>query len=121
MPPDEFDALVGEALDGLPEEFLERLDNVDVVVAEAPTPEQLAEHGLGPQDTLFGLYQGIPLTSRHDYSVVLPDKITIFQRPIEESCGTEDELVEQIRLTVMHEVAHFFGIDDDALDELGLG
>jgi predicted Zn-dependent protease with MMP-like domain len=71
-------------------------------------------------ETLFGLYHGVPLTRRDSYGPVMPDKITIFQRPLENICDSEDELVEEVRLTVAHEIAHFFGIDDDRLDELGL-
>ncbi len=118
---EEFEDIVREALEGLPEEFLARLENVDVVVEDAPTWEQLARNGLGPQDALFGLYEGVPLTDRHGYSMVAPDKITIFQQPLEAECETRDELVEEVRRTVVHEVAHFFGIDDEALDEMGLG
>jgi predicted Zn-dependent protease with MMP-like domain len=118
--PERFEELVLEAVESLPEEFLSRLDNVDVVVEDEPTREQLAEHGLSHGETLFGLYHGVPLTRRDSYGPVMPDKITIFQRPLENICDSEDELVEEVRLTVAHEIAHFFGIDDDRLDELGL-
>ena len=117
---DKFEDLVREALEGLPEEFLARLDNVDVVVEDMPTAEQLGENGIGPDGTLFGLYEGIPLTERHNYSLVVPDKITIFQRPLEQECETHDELMAEVQATVVHEVAHFFGIDDEALNDMGL-
>ena len=118
---DEFEDIVREAIEGLPEEFLTRLENVDIVVEEAPTRAQLARNGLGPHETLYGLYEGVPLTDRHDYSMVVPDKITIFQRPLEAACEARAHLIEEVQATVVHEVAHFFGIDDEALDEMGLG
>jgi predicted Zn-dependent protease with MMP-like domain len=120
LPREDFEAVVRGAVEALPEQFLERLDNVAVVVEDAPTWKQLADNGLGPEDTLFGLYEGVPITGRHDYSMVVPDKITIFQRPIEEVCRTVEDLVAQIQQTVVHEVAHHFGISDEALDEMGL-
>ncbi len=121
LPRSEFEDLVRQAIDALPEEFLARLDNVDVVVEAEPTPEQLDRQSLDAGETLFGLYEGVPLTERHEsYGLVTPDKITIFQRPIEEVCDTLDELVEQVQSTVVHEIAHFFGIGDARLDELGL-
>ena len=118
--PERFEELVLQAVEALPGEFLSRLDNVDVVVQDRPTREQLAQQGLGRGQTLFGLYQGVPMTHRHSYGSVLPDKITIFQRPLENVCNTEEELVEEVRATVIHEIAHFFGIGDERLDELGL-
>jgi predicted Zn-dependent protease with MMP-like domain len=118
---DRFEELVRRALDALPGEFYERLQNVDVVVEDAPTREQLQTGGVEEGDTLLGLYEGVPLTARENYGFVLPDKITIFQRPIEEMCESPDEVVEEIRVTVMHEIAHHFGIDDHALYDLGMG
>lgn len=118
---DRFEELVRRALDTLPGEFYERLQNVDVVVEDAPTKEQLRTGGVEEGDTLLGLYEGVPLTARENYGFVLPDKITIFQRPIEEMCESPDEVVEEIRVTVMHEIAHHFGIDDHALYDLGMG
>ncbi len=107
-------------MESLPERFLEHLDNVLVLVEPEPTREQLAYHGLGPGETLLGLYEGVPMTERGSYAPLMPDRITIFQRPIENHSRTEKQLVEQVRDTVVHEVAHFFGIDDDRLHELGL-
>ena len=112
---------MAEAVESLPEQFLSRLDNVDVVVADEPTREQRRENGLRPGETLFGLYQGVSLPHRAGYGEVLPDKITIFQRPMERACSSREELVEQVRLTVVHEVAHHFGITDEQLDEWGVG
>jgi predicted Zn-dependent protease with MMP-like domain len=104
-----FEAMVGEALDGLPAELGELLSNVAVTV----------EHGQGPRG-LLGLYQGIPLTRRTtSYAGVLPDRITIYRRAICAISGTEDDVVEQVRRTVVHEVGHHFGIGDARLRELG--
>jgi predicted Zn-dependent protease with MMP-like domain len=107
--PDRFEEMVASALDSLPEELGRRISNVAVVV----------EHGRGPRG-LLGLYQGIPLTSRTtNYSGVLPDRITIYRLAICAICDTEQEVVEEVRRTVIHEVGHYFGIDDDRLHELG--
>ncbi len=115
-----FEELVAEALEGLPDEFLARLDNVAVVVETRPSSGQLDVQGLEAGDTLLGLYEGVPLPDREAYGNVLPDKITIFQRSLQDYCDTPEEIIEQVRVTVVHEVAHFFGIDDDALHEMGL-
>lgn len=116
---EEFERLVAEALDGLPEEFQKRLDNVDLVVAAHPTRDQMRRAGIGPHQSLFGLYEGVPLIKRdRGYHLVLPDKITIFQRPIEAVCRTNEEIRDLVRKTVMHEIAHHFGIGDERLREL---
>jgi predicted Zn-dependent protease with MMP-like domain len=120
LPLERFEELVRQAVESLPLEFLSRLDNVDVVVERSPSAEKLAQYGLGPGETLFGLYEGVPLTGRGSFGPVMPDKITVFQRPIERACDNEEELVEEVRATVAHEIAHYFGIDDERLDELGL-
>ncbi len=115
----QFEALVDRALAGVPDEFGSLLDNVAMFIADRPSRELLHSMGLPPGDTVFGLYEGVPLTERtHDYGLVTPDRITIFQRPIEEACATEKEVVEQIRRTVLHEIAHFFGMDEDRLDQI---
>jgi predicted Zn-dependent protease with MMP-like domain len=108
--PERFEEMVGVALDGLPPELGKLMSNVAVTV----------EHGPGPRG-LLGLYQGIPLTSRSttSYAGVLPDRITIYRLAICAICRTEDEVAEQVRRTVIHEVAHHFGIDDPRLRELG--
>lgn len=116
-----FEDLVRQALDTLPGEFYERLQNVDVVVEDAPTAEQLRTGRVEEGDTLLGLYEGVPLTARENYGFVLPDKITIFKRPIEEMCESPDEVVDEVRVTVMHEIAHHFGMDDHELYDLGMG
>ena len=112
-----FEELVADAVDGLPEELGNAVDNVAMVVEDWPTRAQLGGRG----GTLLGLYEGIPLTHRSplSYSAVAPDRITIFHGPISERCATEDELITMIRETVIHEYAHHFGISDERLDELG--
>lgn len=123
LPPEEFDEVVARAVADLPEEYLARLEleNIDIVVEPEPTPEQLAGLGLQRYESLFGLYEGVSLPERMRYGEVLPDKITIFQRPIESYVNSMQELEEQIQTTVKHEVAHFFGFDDDEIDDMGIG
>ena len=96
------------------------MDNVDVVVEDWPARGQLIGSGLDESELLLGLYEGIPLPDRYDYNLVLPDKITLFQRAIESVCATEDDVVAEVRATVVHEVAHHFGISDEALHDMGV-
>jgi predicted Zn-dependent protease with MMP-like domain len=104
-----FAELVGEALDEIPDELAALMDNVNVFVDAS-----------GPPGTLLGLYEGVPLTERGEYGgMVMPDRITIFRRAICAECDTEDEVRDQVRVTVLHEVAHHFGISDARLRELG--
>jgi len=117
----EFERLVLKALDGLPPSIRQRMDNVDVVVEEWPSPDDLEESGLDDRHDLFGLYQGVPLTDRTHYDMALPDKITVFQRPIEAVCATRADVVKEVRVTVIHEVAHHFGISDAELDQTEYG
>jgi len=114
-----FEALVQRAIRALPAEFRDRLDNVEVIVEDWPSNELLERMDIPEDETLFGLYEGVPLTERGFQSPLYPDRIWIFQKPIEEECQTEQELEEQVRITLLHEVAHFFGLDDDYLDDLG--
>ena len=116
----EFRRIVAEVLETLPSEFAARIENVEVVVEDEPTDEQIRGAGLDPRDdTLFGLYEGVPLEARgHEYAA-LPDKISIYYLPIVESCTSAAEIRNEIRTTVLHEVAHFFGIDDEDLDAWG--
>jgi predicted Zn-dependent protease with MMP-like domain len=115
-----FEALVAEALDSLPPDIQQMLDNVEVVVESHPSPVQLRRLGLGPRGTLFGLYEGVPLTRRTSgYNLVLPDKITIFRQPIEVYCRSDEQVRQVVRRTVLHELAHHFGISDERLRELG--
>lgn len=114
-----FDRIVERVLDSLPEEFAELLDNVVVMTEDAPSADVLAESEVPEGETLFGLYEGVPLTGRtHDYGLVPPDRITIFQKPIEEACETDEEIADQVRRTVLHEIAHFFGIQEGRMDEI---
>jgi predicted Zn-dependent protease with MMP-like domain len=113
-----FEELVADALDSLPEPFASHLDNVQVVVEDWPSPEQIG--GLVGGGMLLGLYEGVPQTKRGPgYTFVLPDKITIFREPIMRHSDDEDDLTEQVKHTVIHEIAHHFGISDDRLRELG--
>ena len=112
-----FRDLVGEALDSLPEHIAQHLDNVEVVVEDEPPEELLSE--LPEGDTLLGYYHGIPLTEREVYDRVLPDKISIYRGPITRFNRSPEAIREEVRRTVIHELAHHFGIDDDRLDELG--
>lgn len=115
-----FEALVVAALATIPEPIRAHMDNVEVVVNLWPTDEQRASLALAPDEALFGLYEGVPLTERGVIAnPLLPDKITIFQGPLQEQCATEEEMAKEICKTVIHEIAHHFGIDDDRLTELG--
>lgn len=115
----DFEELVNKALDSLPQLYLDNLNNVAIVTADQPTPEQRIELKLRCNDTLFGLYQGIPLTKRgSNYSLVIPDKITIFKLPILSVSRTLADVAEQVRHTVWHEVAHFYGLDHEQIHKL---
>jgi predicted Zn-dependent protease with MMP-like domain len=117
-----FESLVRRAVRDLPPDFLDRLENLDVVVERRPSPRRLDQGRVARGRTLLGLYQGVPQTRRgQSYTYALPDRIIIFQEPIESICGSEEELIDQVRGTVLHEIAHHFGIDDPRLTELGLG
>jgi predicted Zn-dependent protease with MMP-like domain len=110
VPLERFEELVGEAIDGIPDALAARMDNVVIQVKD--------ESRAG----LLGLYEGIPLTRREQYGgMVMPDRITIFRLPILRYCRTEADVVDQVRITVVHEIAHHFGIDDARLHELGWG
>ncbi len=117
---EDFESLVDEALSSLPEEVQRWLDNVAIVVADRPSPEQQARTGLGPGSLLFGLYEGVPKTRRGvTYGEVVPDKILIFQRPIEMVCRTPAQVRSQVRRTVLHEIGHHLGLDEDELEDSG--
>lgn len=108
----QFEDFIADALDALPDRYQKNLNNVVIVAEDDPNPEQRAKLHLHEGVTLFGLYEGIPLTRRGgNYSGVVPDKITIFKNPTEASANTAADLKEQIRHTVWHEVAHFYGLD----------
>lgn len=116
----DFERLVSEALDAIPAEFARYLDNVAVVIEDEPSRALLRELGLDRRDTLYGLYQGVPLPERpHDFAGRLPDHITIFARPLQRRHRTEAAIRRQIEVTVVHEIAHFFGLDDRHIRRLG--
>jgi predicted Zn-dependent protease with MMP-like domain len=114
----EFEKVVKEAIESLPQPLRDRFDNVQVSIRESPDRQQVQEHGSG----LYGLYEGVSLDQRsHDFAGALPDRITIFKRSIERDYPDRAEMIKCIRETVIHEVGHFFGLDDDDLDRLGIG
>ncbi len=116
-----FDQLVAEVLQELPADIRRLMDNVQITVEDWPTASTLRSVGLRPEQLLFGLYQGVPQTQRTShYGLVLPDKITIFQGAIERVCRTPAAIRKQVRKTVLHELAHHFGISDQRLRELGV-
>lgn len=117
MSDDEFDAAVGDALAQIPEALSSKIDNVAVFVEDRYEPEPWED----PHTALLGLYEGIPLTERGSEPWAMPDRITLFKEHILEICETSEDVVEQVTITVVHEVAHFFGIDDARLHRLGWG
>jgi predicted Zn-dependent protease with MMP-like domain len=113
VPPEEFEQLVARALDGLPESFAELLDNVAVVVEEEPDPDDLEALEMEPDEELFGLYQGVPQAERAGGYSALPDRIAIYRGPILRSCRDRREVIREIRDTVIHELGHHFGLDEE--------
>ncbi len=117
----QFRRLVREAIARLPGPVQEMLDNVDVEVRWRPTPWERRQAGVRRGEPLFGLYLGIPLPQRGSgYTMTLPDRIVIYQEPHERFCRSHEELVEQVRVTLLHEIGHYLGMDEDRLQELGL-
>jgi predicted Zn-dependent protease with MMP-like domain len=115
----EFERIVTSALRGLPNSLKCRMENIDVVIEEQVSPDLLSEMSLRSPSELLGLYQGVPIDQRgFYYGNVLPDKITLFQHPIESICKTKEEIEEKVRDVVIHEVGHYFGLDEDDLNEL---
>ena len=109
-----------KALSELPPEIRKMMENVAVVVQRYPTAQQLSAAGVGPHLSLLGLYEGVPLTERtSSYGMILPDKISIFQDPIERICTNDVGIMREVRRTVLHEIAHHFGISDQHLREIG--
>ena len=118
----EFEEVVVSSLKRLPKYFKKKMENVDVVVEDRASQETLSEMGLRSPFELLGLYQGVPLDRRgFYYGNVLPDKITLFQIPIESMCQTKEEIEEKVKEVVIHEVGHYFGLDDERLRELEKG
>lgn len=119
--PGAFERLVDRALASIPSPFRESLDEVAVVIEDWPSDEQLLENDIDRDDVLYGLYEGVPRTEWGADWAVAPNRITLFRVPLEEDFPDPDELAEEVRITVIHELAHHLGIDDDRLDELGVG
>ena len=121
MTRERFRELVAEALDELPEPFLSRLQNVQIVVDDEPEPALLRDMGLDPRrDVLFGLYQGVPADERGDTdNLLLPDRISVFYRPLVRAFRTPEAIRREVRKTVIHEIAHFFGMSDEEIDAEG--
>jgi predicted Zn-dependent protease with MMP-like domain len=121
MTREQFKELVEEAIDSIPPRFAREIKNVAIVIDDEPSADLLAEMEMGPDDVLLGLYQGIPLTERSSasYGNVLPDRITLYQRCIEEDCeGDEDEIVVAIGETLIHELGHYFGLSEEEIMEI---
>ena len=121
LSPDVFMALVADALEGLPQAVHDALDNVEVVTQEWPSPDQLDYTEGDDCYALLGLYEGIPLSDRVNYTMVLPDKVTLFQRPLEAVCATQRELEHEVQVTVVHELAHHLGWGDEDIHRMGFG
>ena len=119
----EFEKVVEEAVAALPEMFRKKIENVEFRVAESPNRRQSGKgDAKGREPSLYGLYEGVPYGDRgSDAGLRLPDRITIFKRAIERDCKTRPEMVQCIQETVFHEIGHYFGLDDDQLDDLGVG
>ena len=119
MDREEFELLVMKAVDGLPEEFRSRLENIAIMVDDQPTQYQVRKAGLVQGQTLLGLYEGVPLTKRGvHYGMIQPDKITIFQKPIEAKCKNSGSIVQEIQRVVWHEIAHYFGIGEARIRQI---
>ncbi|MEA2609660.1 MAG: hypothetical protein QOJ75_1903 [Chloroflexota bacterium] len=115
-----FEALVDGALASIPEPFAAALDEVAIVIADEPSPDQLRENEIGPDETLYGLYEGVPRTEWGADWAVVPNRITLFRLPLEADFADPDDLADEVWATVVHELAHHLGIDDARLEELGI-
>ena len=114
-----FERHVADALASIPRRFRDAMQNIAIVVEDEPSPELLGEMEIGPADTLLGLYQGIPLTERPwDYGNALPDRILLFQGPLERESDDEDDLIVAIGETLIHEVGHYFGLSEEEIEEI---
>ena len=114
-----FERLVADALETMPQSFRQAVRNVAVIVEGAPAPELLDDVGVDPPDTLFGLYEGVPLPERDwTHGNALPDRITLFQEPIEAASQNDDEIVVTIGETVIHEFGHYFGLSEEEIEEI---
>jgi predicted Zn-dependent protease with MMP-like domain len=118
----DFDRIVKKAIRNIPEEIQQYLDNIVISVKKRPSKKMLQEMGLSPEEPLLGVYDGVSLMDRSATSPPLfPDSIILFQEPLDEMCETIQELEEEIEITVVHEIAHFVGISEERLEELGYG
>jgi predicted Zn-dependent protease with MMP-like domain len=115
-----FEALVDDALASIPQPFAAALDEVAIVIADEPTPDQIRENEIEPDELLYGLYEGVPRTEWGADSAPFPNRITLFRLPLEADFADPDELADEVWATVLHELAHHLGIDDRRLEELGL-
>jgi predicted Zn-dependent protease with MMP-like domain len=115
-----FEDLVDEALASIPMPFASALDDVAIVIGDEPTPEQLAANDVEPDDTLYGLYEGVPRTEWGADWISVPNRIILFRLPLEADFADPDDLADEVWLTVVHELAHHLGIDDDRLHDLGV-
>src|SRR3954452_15732282 len=116
-----FDRLVARAVAAIPQPFRAALDDIALVIADEPSPEQRRENGLRPDETLYGLYEGVPLDEWGGDSVPVPTRILLFRLPLEEGFPDPDELADEVRVTILHELAHHLGIEDeDHLAQLGI-
>jgi predicted Zn-dependent protease with MMP-like domain len=119
VPREEFERLVADALADIPRKFRDAMANLAIVVEDRPSRELLDEMEIEPPDTLLGLYQGTPLTERRwDYGNTLPDRVLLFQRPLEEESEDEDDLVVAIGETLIHEIGHYFGLSEEEIEEI---
>ena len=115
----EFQRLVAQAVEELPAEVQDAMENVTVLVQEWPSQEQLESGAPDDRYSLLGLYEGIPRTDRAGYNLALPDRITLFQRPLEAGCSSPEELREEVTATIIHEIAHHLGWSDEELEQMG--
>jgi predicted Zn-dependent protease with MMP-like domain len=115
-----FERLVERALAGIPSPFRESLREVAIVIDDEPSPTQRAENDLAPDDMLYGLYEGVPRTEYGADWAAVPNRITLFRLPLEEDFPDPDDLAHEVRITVIHELAHHLGIEEDRLGELGV-
>ncbi len=114
----QFTSIVSEAIDGIPSPYIDRLENVAFIIEDAPTPRQSQKLGLRCRDLLFGLYEGVPLPRRMGSTKLLPDKITLFKKPLEMVSQDLGELTKNVKHTIWHEVAHYYGLDHKRIHEL---
>ena len=116
IPRGQFEILVRKLIEELPVVVRDKMKNIDVVLEDWPSPEQLIGTGIDQREQLLGLYEGIPVPERYGYDMVLPDKISLFQKPLQGICSSLDELTSEVQQTIIHEVAHHFGLSDRQIE-----